>query len=212
MVGFGFAGGIWHSLQMPTVLLLVHAPSAESDGRVRLRRRHLALAPNAALGANRAAEDAIDHGRLDVSGAAAAELLELRGEEALVHLVDTATAAEAVVDPERLLHDLGLLEETRRKLSGSEGSAALLVEARDGWGILDRRQLALLGDAQANLDLVAEAVLAHDVGRRRGRAQAELFGLGANQGIREGAETPALAAAIDQPLGVVDDLRLAELA
>merc|ERR1712107_287400 len=93
-------------LRRPAGGLLVKTPSAQGDGRVGLRGRHLALAVDAELLGHGAAEDPVDNGRLDVRVATAAELLELRGVEALIHLVDAATLTEEVHDPEGVIHDL----------------------------------------------------------------------------------------------------------
>eukprot|EP00405_Crypthecodinium_cohnii_P004335 CAMPEP_0194747804 /NCGR_PEP_ID=MMETSP0323_2-20130528/1986_1 /TAXON_ID=2866 ORGANISM="Crypthecodinium cohnii, Strain Seligo" /NCGR_SAMPLE_ID=MMETSP0323_2 /ASSEMBLY_ACC=CAM_ASM_000346 /LENGTH=201 /DNA_ID=CAMNT_0039661563 /DNA_START=116 /DNA_END=719 /DNA_ORIENTATION=- len=99
-----------------SVLVLVQAPSAEGDGGVGLGGWHLALAPDAELRAHRAAQDSINNRGLDVGVTTAAELFELVGEESLVHLVDAAAAAQAVLDPEGVVHYLALFEDAIREL------------------------------------------------------------------------------------------------
>merc|ERR1719444_285462 len=194
-------------LRWPTgECLLVHAPSAQGDSGVRLRGRQLALAPDAQLCGDGAAQDAVDDGRLDVHVAAAAELLELRRVQALVHLVDAAALAEEVHDPEGIIHDLALVKEVRLPRGGSQAPSALLVEAGAHGRVLQRRELALLRDAEHHLHLAAQAVLVHDPRSRHGAAQAELLALRRDERAVHRADAPTLAAAVDDPLGVVDDL------
>mmetsp|Transcript_37381 Transcript_37381/g.81399 ORF Transcript_37381/g.81399 Transcript_37381/m.81399 type:complete len:305 (+) Transcript_37381:113-1027(+) len=199
----------WHST---AELLLVQAPRADRDRRVRLGGRNLALLPEAERRADLAAEDAVDDGGLEVLVATAAEALALGAEEAVVHLgVDAASAADEVVEPEGLVHDLALIEEGRLPLRRAHGAAKLLVADGAGRGVLERGDLHLLLDAQADLHRVAEAVIVHDVRGRRGAADAELLDLSGHEGIGERSDALPTAAAVDQPLGVIDHLGAGQL-
>eukprot|EP00405_Crypthecodinium_cohnii_P014300 CAMPEP_0206451480 /NCGR_PEP_ID=MMETSP0324_2-20121206/19366_1 /ASSEMBLY_ACC=CAM_ASM_000836 /TAXON_ID=2866 /ORGANISM="Crypthecodinium cohnii, Strain Seligo" /LENGTH=222 /DNA_ID=CAMNT_0053921369 /DNA_START=278 /DNA_END=943 /DNA_ORIENTATION=+ len=182
-------------LSRAAVLVLVQAPSAEGDHRVGLGGWHLALAPDAELRAHRAAQDSINNRGLDVGVTTAAELFELVGEESLVHLVDATAAAQAVLDPEGVVHYLALLEDAIRELGLAQRATELHVAQGAGWGISCRGHGAVLGDAKTHLHLMAETIVGHDIGRGHRGSKAQLLRFGRDERVRKRTEAPSLAAA-----------------
>jgi len=71
--------------------------------------------------------------------------------------------------------------------------------------------LALLGHAEEDLNPSTQAVFGHDVRRHDGGADAELLCLCAHERALDWTKTPASTAAVDHPLGLVQDLRAQKL-
>jgi len=191
--------------------LLVELPGADRALWITWGRRKLAFGPSAQLRAHGAAEDAVLDWSNHARRASAAELLELRLDEWPLQFVDSAAHAEKVVNPEGLLHEDIEVKEALLGLNSSlTCSADPLVEADAWWGAFRRWKGKVLGDAEAVLHSIAEAVRAANVGRVASSVDTKVLLIRGNE-RRHWADAAATAEHVVQPLVLVEHLGAIEV-
>jgi len=186
--------------------LLVQPPGADGALWVSWRRGQLAFPPEAELSLHCAAEDAILHWSDHTRGACAADLLGLRLDEWALALVDADAAAEDVVEPEGIIHQHVEIEEVHLgRRAFRAGGSNPFVEADARWSTLGWRERTLLRHAAHVLHDIAEAIVTTDAHRGAAGVDAQLLGVRSHK-RRHRTDTDAIADAVPEPLGVVQDV------